>query len=318
MKLSLCLLLLGFSQISLANDSAIFNYTGDLGAQNFRLQSSVSHTEYRTETESYSCEVQVQDGTETTCQSYERHDCHETADSERICSDGPTRVCSETPTYHTEESTCYNTVQVPYEVYDYDLVSNVEFHFNSFPKSNMNEGFHLTQSGESLSVNAFSSSGLIIKASSTTTNTHMDSAHGVKTQDVSFVVSFEEAKPVMAAVAGGLKNQKIEGKTLSFEVGDLSQPETFSLHLFAQRKRFIIKDITLIDRDLKTTDYKIVDLGNGRNKVVIDLEKLAGSFDRKKKHVFKFSLSLKHDFSSVVNMTQLGTTTLGDTITVND
>ena len=196
---------------------------------------------------------------------------------------------------------------------DYTILSNITFKFLPAPKSNLNEGFSLKQIGEKLSLTGVSSGNLILKATSTISNTQIDLPHKTKSRDVLYTVSFEDAS-IMGAVKGGMANQKIENKILSFEVGDLSHPETFEFHLFAEKRRVILKNVMLIDRALKSGEYTVTDLGKGRNKVVVDLQKLVGNFTGSTTHAFRFSIIIKHDFSNVINSAQIGATTLEDTL----
>ena len=200
----------------------------------------------------------------------------------------------------------------------FDLTSNITFKFSNPIKNNLNEGFSLRQTGEMLTLKAVSSGGLIIKAHRVISNANTDLIHLTKSRDVLYTISFEDSQSILAPVKGGLKNQKIVDQVLSFEVGSLSRPELFSLHLAASKERKLFKNKILIDRDLQPIDYQITDLGNGRNLVSINLEKLIGHFDRTIKHSFKFNLALKHDFTDMINNEEIGLTSLGDSIVVQD
>ena len=200
----------------------------------------------------------------------------------------------------------------------FDLISNITFKFTNIGKNNLNEGFSLRQTGELLTLKAVSSGGLIIKAHKVISNSITDLVHLAKSRDVLYAISFEDSKSILAPVKGGLKNQKIVDQNLSFEVGSLSHTEMYTLHLTALKERKFFKNKILIDRDLKPSDYQVADMGNGRNRVTINLESLIGYFDRKIKHSFKFDLKLKHDFTDMVNSEEVGQTSIGDSIIIQD
>jgi hypothetical protein len=131
------------------------------------------------------------------------------------------------------------------------------------------------------------------------------------------IALFDRAQ-VLAPLAGGLKNLSVDGDFLTAKVGTLTDASNVTLKLYVERKRFLKKDVVLIDRALKAGEftYQAIDEKTGTLKV--NLDKLLGGFESDKKHDITLSLSVALPAGTVISGPEsLPATTQSSSITIH-
>ena len=260
---------------------------------NFTLNTVQTRTEYRNESVAKTCYRTEFDGYRNVCQYYPETYCYEDRMSRRICETRSVYRCHSEPVYRTVPYTCYETVRVPYEVFSHNVKSNVTV--NKSADINLNNcELRFTQVGDSLRAEASCGSHLIFAKK--VANERREG--NTLIQDSIYNLTFANTAEVTAPVSKGISNMRVEGQSLVFSTGDLTKSQ-FSLKLFAERRKFLRDDETLIDRVLNPGEFSFL---NGE--VRIDLSKLFGGINSKKKHVFKVNIDVLVDRSAILNSVQ--------------
>lgn len=311
--LALALVQLGLS----AQASTMDGYTLPLISNdpnvNFVLNTIQTRTEYRSETVAKTCYRREFDGYRNVCQYYPEMVCYEDRMSRRICETQHVYRCHSEPQYRSVPYTCYETISVPYEVFSHNVKANINVKKPvNFP-STENCELQFTLAGQSLRANATCAS-LIVMAKRLANEKREGST---LIQDHALDLTFLSATDISAPIQGGIADLRLEGQKLVFRTGDLSRNPNFHLKLFVERKKFLKDDEVLINRTLAPSEYSFEKTTEQFGIVKIDLAKLIGGVNHKKKHVFKVNLDVNLDRSSVLN-THLPNLSADASLTVNE
>ena len=109
---------------------------------------------------------------------------------------------------------------------------------------------------------------------------------------------------------------KVEDHVLTFRTGDLTKNPNFSLKLYVEKKHFFKKDEVLIDRILTSTEFESYKISDEYSIVKVNLDKLLGGFDEKKKHEIKVSLNV--NLESGIILSKIPTLNVDSSITVDN
>lgn len=276
----------------------IFNSENE---ENFLLNTTQTRTAYRQETVARTCYRTEFAGYRNVCDYYPEIRCHETRDSARVCNPVPVYRCQQVPQYRDMPYTCYQNISTPYEVLDHRVMANFNVKITSKPKEPTNPTSCLvgyTMEGESLRSHADCASHLILSNEQKTTE--IDRA-GTVIHSYNITLNLLETQTTLAPLDGGIAEMHLEGQTLTFRTGDLSKNSNFNLKLFVERRHLLKGDETLINRDITPGEYTFEKINEQFGIVKINLDKLLGGLNTKKKHVIKVGLKVNLETGTLLN-----------------
>jgi hypothetical protein len=314
---------------STTSDQHIVKIQNSETTEAFSLNTETYKTEYKIETIQNICYRQVFNGYQTVCNGYQfvsersqgrGEDHHENRGGDR---DGDHRdnrgghrdgdhgrdheyprpqrpVCYSVPMYRTESYSCLQSVSVPYEVFDHQSTTNVNVVMSAAPETKQatgNCGINFNLTGDHLtSINTCND--YLAFANKTGEN------HG-NFNSFNYTIKLVDAQLVMAPLAGNLQEMHINGSELIVRTGNLSDTARFNLKLYVQRRKLFKKDIVLIERVLKASEfsYQATDMNTGY--VHIDLQKLIGNFEPNKKNIIRLNLDLNIDTTNLIKNSSL-------------
>lgn len=314
-----CLFLLLASNATMAStiDSHVFPISGVETEENFLLSTTQTRTAYRQDTVARTCYRNEFVGYRNVCDYYPETRCYETRDSARICRPVPVYRCEQVPQYRNVAYTCYETISTPYEVVDHHVQANFKVIIDRKPKEPTDPtaclvGF--TMEGEKLHSHADCPKELILATQKKTTEIDRS---GTVIHNYTVSLKAFDAATVLAPLEGGLADMNLEGNTLTFKTGDLSKNAQFNLSLFVERRRLLKGDETLINRNLAPSEYSFEKINEQFGIVKVDLSKLVGGINAKKKHVIRVKMNVNLEAGTIMNR-QSPDLTREASITVNN
>lgn len=295
-------LIAGLNSYATTTDSYSLPINGQESEENFILNAIQNKIEYKQEVLTKTCSRTVLVGQDKNCGLVVVPTCYVDRDRNRVCKEHLDIQCSETPIYNQESYACYETVNVPYEVFSYNAKAVVDVKLPSIPEGsnslqkNCSVDFKLT--GGRLSSTADCEEFIVLANKSAT-----ESRDGQTiTQNQKFDISLLNLKEVIAPIYGGIKEVRVEGKTLVFRTGDLTKNQNFYLNLYVENKK-LLGDKVLIDRTLAPSEYTFEKINDNFGIVKIDLEKLTNGINIKKKHFIKIDIQILTDIQNSINRT---------------
>ncbi len=290
------------------------------GADSFSMKSSqnilrpeVSYEPYET-----TCSREVYYGTEQVCSSgrTERR-CRKVPGVGDECWDETSESCSEQPVYRTETYRCTEMRRVVEYVYDYTVHATIDvvktLRSKNFDLNSCRFGVKLAADNEEFYALCKSA---IVKVFVVDRKEVMNGRNKERTikLDLDFF-------PIdgLNALKDGLSALSHKGGIITFKSADLASASNFKLNLKLVRNRLLLKDKVLFNREIKASEFTAKPLEDGRFQVSINLAKLAGGFDSKKKHTLKVDLStLKPvEVKDSINTPKLSNL-LSDSLVIND
>lgn len=304
-----------------ANASTIDGYTlpltGVQTEENVTLNAVQTRTEYRNETVARTCFRTVNDGYRTVCNQVPENYCYEDHMSRRICSTRYVNRCYTEPQYRQEAYTCYQTVSVPYEVFSHNVKANVNVKVSKVPGDiqapHNTCGLNFVLEGSQFSANASCSEFIVLAKQTANEERSGNTVIQNRTMDITLL----DAQKLSAPVKGGIAEMRLEGQTLVFRTGDLTKNPNFSLKLFVERRKLFKDDETLINRNLAPSEYSFEKINEDFGLVRVNLGKVVGGINDKKKHVIKVDLNVAADLNGAIN-TRLPVLNASESITVHN
>jgi hypothetical protein len=280
-----------------------FTFDGSRGTPtSFRLEASQTHTEYRTETQQGTCYRQVLNGYQRSCYWVTQPRCFYNRMGQYICQNYRSQRCENRPVYRSEPYSCTQQVQVPYEVFDYNVIGSFNFKFGVAPRGSVpHELFTLSLDGSQDLLEVKGSKNLIIygeKKSSTTGDGEL------RNLDVNWEISFENLWEKFLPVLKGIKDVEMDGESLSFVSGRVEANDPVDVSLYLEQKKWG-RNPVLINRVLRGGEYRLEQLDNDTTRIHVDLEALVPAIKPKKKHNVKIGLTLRFERSKVLNARDL-------------
>lgn len=293
-----------------------FIFNGEQTQSFLSLNGEKTHTEYRSEQVPRTCYQDVYYGSLQVCRDIPQTRCYTTARSchqectysgnrrmcknvcrggERICNTHYERVCTIEPQYRSEPYTCYQTIQTPYEVFDYNTQAEITFNYGQLPEGiSPNEEFVVTFDGENISIKVKGSNRLITFQRNKSSETYWSN----KTKVLSIIIdlSFGDQKELLKPIAEDIQNIKIDKDTISFEIGKVFNPNNLFTNLKIQERRLLIGKKVIFNRPLTHGQYYLEDRGN-KTVVTINLRELGLKRIKNKKYFFTISSQLKFDMA---------------------
>lgn len=310
-------LLTGLNVHASTTDGYSLPINGQQSVENFTLNTTQTRTEYRTETVANTCWRTVFAGYRQVCRQEPITSCWPGPNGRQVCDTRWVTQCYQEPQYRQESYTCYKTISVPYEVFSNYVKANVNVKLpnvpagSQLPQETCNIDFTLT--GGNFSSFANCPEFIVIAKRSA------DESRIGQTivQDRKFEISLLDAKTVAAPVKGGIGEMRLEGQNLVFRTGDLTKNTNFSLKLFVERRKLLKGDETLINRHLAPGEYSFEKISDEHGTVKINLSKLFGGINVKRKHVLKVDINVLTSTANSINST-LPNLSASESITVNE
>lgn len=310
-------LIAGFNVHASTVDGYSLPISGQQSVENFTLNTVQTRTEYRNETVANTCWRTVFAGYRQVCRQEAVTSCWPGPNGRQVCDTRWITQCFQEPQYRQESYTCYQTVAVPYEVFSNYVKALVNVKLpnvpagSSLPQETCNIDFRLE--GGNFSSYANCSEFIVIATRSST-----ESREGQTViQDRKFNINLLDTKTVTAPVRGGIGEMRMEDQTLVFRTGDLSKNPNFSLKLFVERRKLLKGDETLINRNLAPGEYTFEKTSDEYGTVRVNLSKLIGGINTKRKHVLKVDINVLTSTANSINPS-LPKMSASESIIVND
>lgn len=297
---SLCFFF-GFDAFSSTIDGYTLPITGEEINENFEMKSIQTRTEYKNESVAKTCYRRVHDGYRNVCQLEPEVSCYYDHYYHQYCNTRFVNRCYSEAQYRQEPYTCFETVSTPYEVFSHNvkafvnvLVKNSE---NSMLAPHNTCNINFTLEGDFFKSQA-QCSEYIILSNKKVFSQRKDSTV-IHNQMLNLTLI--DAKKATAATSVEISEMRVSGQTLIFRSGDLTKDSNFSLKLFVERKKLLKEDEVLISRVLDKKEYSFEKTNDNFGFVKIDLEKLIGKINTKKKHVIKVEIKSLLNTENAIN-----------------
>lgn len=253
MKTLTAILLALFAIGALASsETRSFFFDGSQSDVQMSLRSEETHTEYRWEQIRTICYRQ---------EVYYRTQCRNTPQG---------RVCQTVPYYRTISYTCIQTVQVPYEVKDYDVEATVDLKVTNTTALPAGENFKVTLDEDRLSLAATSTGKrffIILKDQRISSSINGT----LKLIDASYTAELVEASPIVKAL--DVTNISIKDSLLSFKMGPVSVRSAIGFRLTVKKAPVLGSDTVLFDRELAKSEIQL-STAEQSSAANVDIEKL--------------------------------------------
>jgi hypothetical protein len=263
------LFLLAISSFA-STETKTFFYDGSQDSVQMSLQAEETHTEYRYEQRQTICYRQV-------------------VHYETICHTNPQGQtnCRTVPRYVTVAYSCIQTIQIPYEVKDFDVIANVNLQVNELPGITPGETFKVKLDEDSLSLTAIGSKKFFLIQKTNNVNTRVSGS--VKIIDAQYAVDLVEAAPVVKALE--VSDVSLRNTLLSFKTGAIEVRDLIGFHLNVKKAPLLGSDTVLFDRELSSSEIEITSQGEastaGVNIQKLGVELGSGRFTLTAKTFFK-------------------------------
>ena len=288
MKMIVGLLSLALSLASVASttDVKTFTYDGTQNSVELLLRAEKTHTEYRYEQRQTTCFRTEIVGYRTICNGggypgprpYPRP--------------GPTN-CYRQPIYRQVAYPCTQTVQVPYEVKDFDVDARVLVDVTKMAESTTpGEKFVITLRGDELSISTVGSKKFFNVLKKQDVRARINGS--VKFIDGLYAIELIEATPILKSLK--MTSISMEDSVLKFNLGPVENRTNIGFSLNVVKKKALASDETLFDRELDSSEI-ILNANNAGSAANVNVEKLGvtlrdGKYSLTAKAFFKASGSL--------------------------
>jgi len=314
------LFLLGLSLISAFNvqastmDGYSLSLVGAQSEESFSMNAEQTRTEYRTERVMRTGFRTVADGFGRQCVSVPQERCFEDHMSRRICRTEFVNRCHDEIRYRQEAYTYFDNVSVPYEVFNNNVRANVNVKIKGGSAATQNScAVNFTLNGSQFKAVANCLDYIVLAKQTADEGREGNTVIQNRTLELTLV----DARIVAAPIKGGIREMKFEGQTVVFKTGDLTKNPNFTLKLFTERRKLLGSDDTLINRNLIPSEYTFEKTGEDSGIVKINLSKLIGGINSKKKHVIRVEINVAANTSGAINAS-LPSLSDSASITVND
>jgi hypothetical protein len=295
MKMIVGLLLLALSLASVASttDVKTFTYDGTQNSIELLLRAEKTHTEYRYEQRQTTC-------FRTEIVGY-RTICHGGGYGGPRPHPGPRPTnCWREPIYRQVAFPCTQTVQVPYEVKDFDVDARVLVDVTKMTEvTTPGEKFVVTLRGDELSLSTVGSKKFFNVLKKQDVRARVNGS--VKFIDGLYAIELIEAAPVLKALK--MTNIYMEKSVLSFNLGPIENRTNIGFSLNVVKKKTLASDETLFDRELDSSEI-ILNANTVGSDADVNVEKLGVTL-----RDGKYSLTAKAFFKaagSLLNRSQFG------------
>lgn len=281
-------------------DTKTFVYDGSANSVELLLRAEKTHTEYRTEQRQSTCYRQEVAGYRTVCTGggygpgpgypypgprpypYPRP------------YPGPARHCWTEPMYRTVPYSCIQTVNVPFEVKDFDVDARVIVDVTKLsPEATPGETFKVTLKGDMLTFDVVGSKKFFVVKKQQAVRSSMNGS--VKMIDGLLAAELVEAAPVLKAIK--MTDISVENGVLNFNIGPVASMDNLGFELKVVKMKTFGSDTTLLDRELLASEIEVKASSEGASTAGVDVSKLGvelanGKFSLTAKTFAKFGGNL--------------------------
>ena len=281
MKLLTAIFMLMFAICSFAqtSQSSRVIYDGTQSTLSTNFSGIQTHTEYRYEQRQTICYR-----TET----HYRRVCHQTPN-------GP--ICQSFPETRTVSYPCIQTVQIPYQVKDYDVFANVEINVQNLTDEQAGESFNVSLVQDQVSLDAVSPSKrffIVLKAQEIASSISGSSKYITAKYSAVLVKS----APIVAALS--VSNISLSNPVLSFTTGPVSSLDYIGYALTVVKAPIFGSNTVLFDRELFANEVSLS--GNG-SAAQVSLEQLGVQL-ASGRNTLTAKIFFKHGGKKVLNAEQ--------------
>ncbi len=254
-----------------SSETKTFFFDGSQDSVQMALSAEETHTEYRYEQRQTICYRQV-------------------VHYENICHTNPQgqTTCRSVPRYVTVAYSCIQTVQIPYQVKDFDVIANVSLKVHNVSGLTPAETFKVKLEGDSISLYGVGSKKFFLIQKMNNVNMRINGS--VKFIDADYSVELVEASPVIKALE--VSDVSLKDSILSFKTGSIEVRSLIGFHLNVKKAPIFGSDTVLFDRELASSEIEISSQ-NESTTADVNIQKLgvelgSGRFTLTAKTFFKY------------------------------
>ncbi len=287
-------LALSFSTLASSGESKTFTYDGSQDSVELILRGEKTHTEYRTEVRTTTCFRTEIVGYRTIC------------NGGGYPGPGPRpypgggRNCWREPVYRQVAYPCQQTVQIPYEVKDFDVDARVILDVSKISmEATPGESFTVSLLGDTLSLTANGSKKFFLVLNKQAIRSRMNGT--MKFMDALYSVELIESVPVLKALK--MTDISLANDVLTFGLGPVNNNPNIAFSLNIEKKKLFGSDEVLFDRELTATEI-VIKASNTGSAADVNIDRLGVSLEDG-----KYSLTAKAYFKakgSLLNASQYG------------
>lgn len=287
-------LALSFSTLASSGESKTFTYDGSQDSVELILRGEKTHTEYRTEVRTTTCFRTEIVGYRTIC------------NGGGYPGPGPRpypgggRNCWREPVYRQVAYPCQQTVQIPYEVKDFDVDARVMLDVSKISmEATPGESFTVSLLGDTLSLTANGSKKFFLVLNKQDIRSRMNGT--MKFMDALYSVELIESVPVLKALK--MTDISLANDVLTFGLGPVNNNPNIAFSLNIEKKKLFGSDEVLFDRELTATEI-VIKASNTGSAADVNIDRLGVSLEDG-----KYSLTAKAYFKakgSLLNASQYG------------
>lgn len=266
--ISVLTLALSFAAGASSGETKSFTYDGSQNSVELLLKGEKTHTEYRTERRSSICYRTDVVGYRTICNGGRYGGGYGGGYYGRGYPGGyyGPSSCWREPIYGSVSYPCTQTVQIPYEVRDYDVEAKVTVSVSKLADDvTPGETISVTLHGETITLSAKGSKKFLLVQ--TKSGIRAQQTGSVKYLDAAYKVELAKAAPLLAAIKMGPLS--VYDSALNFQVGDVASRANLGFSLNVVKHRTLRDDPVIFDKEL--TAAQVVLSGS---QVQIDLNDL--------------------------------------------
>ena len=297
MKLLIAFLItLPLMALASTSDEKSFLLSSEKTSHQLSLTTEKTHTEYRYERVRSTCTRTVYAGTYRVCNTRYQRRCSTGRNGSRVCRSVPVRSCRNVRRYRDETYTCYREVQVPYEVFDYYVDTQVKFNFDLSDvqnKTDINEDFKVTVYGDTVDLKVEDSKDFLILVTSRVSSSVSE---GIKYLDKDYDIKLVSINTYNAIIMNDIQDIKLENNEqsiLSFKIHK-DTFKLFSAELSSFNRKFIFKKVYGFKGSLNSSNIILVPGENELVTVQVSLMNNSHKNSVKKQKInLKFKLDLK-------------------------
>ena len=212
--------------------------------------------------------------------------------NERVCRTTYRQECNQEARYRTEYYSCTRTVQIPYEVFDYNIEAKVDIAVTNLPQDReINEMLSVELKGEDIELKLSQNNAPLVAVLSAIKK-HEALEGQIKT--IHFEVELEVYTPeeIQKDMEEVVENISYVGDQLIMTLNKTQITEFDSVHLALTQDRFLFRNRALYDKVIPQNALESLDEGE---KIIlkVNIPQLVNRELRSRKHYFELNFSYR-------------------------
>lgn len=184
-------------------------------------------------------------------------------------------VCRDFPV--TVPYSCVEDVEVAYDVFDYNVETQLTFHF-SYEEESVSENIRTSVTGDKVKLEVLDSKEFAVLL---TNKTISQSRQGdTKYQQISYDIKFTPVSKITDLIGAGIENLTLSGNHLNFHFSHSFNKNLFRVRLRLLRRKLIGRDPTIFNSELLSYQYQVDDHFD-KKQISIDLKELGINIPRR-------------------------------------